>query len=240
MVDSATSILRLSPVQNWSDAVAANVSKTMLAADIGSRTGPEPRQNSEISVDTAGMERAYQRMLIAKDKLASSLQIPGDILAARELASQIARQVAAAAQEYVSLGGRSSALLEPSLPVTNNGKPVPLGDTGFKAYEAATQAVAAATTSEAPATTEATVPSAAKSAAPATPAPTTQATQSPSPAPITVSVPVPAAPPPPRIVASAPVSSSAPVSVPAAAPAPVAAPAPTAVPVFSSGVSIKV
>jgi hypothetical protein len=90
------------------------------------------------------MERAYLRMVQAKEKLASTLQVPGDVITARALAGRIARQVAAAAQEYVSLGGRSSALLEPALPVTNSGKPIPLSDTGFKAYEAASSAVKAA------------------------------------------------------------------------------------------------
>jgi len=90
------------------------------------------------------MERAYLRLMQAKDKLASALDVPSDVANARMLAGQIARQVAAAAQEYVSLGGRSSALLEPQLPVTNSGKPIPIGDTGFRAYEAATSAVKAA------------------------------------------------------------------------------------------------
>ena len=144
MVDRLMSILAVTPARNWSEAVAVSATELALTQYSGARTGSEPRQSSEPTVSSAGMERAYLRMLQAKEKLASTLQVPGDVIAARALAGQIARQVAAAAQEYVSLGGRSSALLEPALPVTNNGKPIPLGDTGFKAYEAANSAVKSA------------------------------------------------------------------------------------------------
>jgi len=138
------SILELTPTRNWPEAVAASSSERALTQISGSRTGSEPRQSSEPAVSSAGMERAYLRLMQAKDKLASALDVPSDVANARMLAGQIARQVAAAAQEYVSLGGRSSALLEPQLPVTNSGKPIPIGDTGFRAYEAATSAVKAA------------------------------------------------------------------------------------------------
>ena len=144
MVDSSMSILRVMSTRNWPEAVEVSSAELALTQYSGARTGSEPRQSSEPTVSSAGMERAYLRMLQAKEKLASTLQVPGDVIAARALAGQIARQVAAAAQEYVSLGGRSSALLEPALPVTNNGKPIPLGDTGFKAYEAANSAVKSA------------------------------------------------------------------------------------------------
>lgn len=148
MVDSSMSILRVMSTRNWPEAVEVSSAELALTQYSGARTGSEPRQSSEPTVSSAGMERAYLRMLQAKEKLASTLQVPGDVIAARALAGQIARQVAAAAQEYVSLGGRSSALLEPALPVTNNGKPIPLGDTGFKAYEAANSAVKSAAASD--------------------------------------------------------------------------------------------
>lgn len=144
MVDGSMSILRLMPARDWPEAVAVRSAEPASTQVSGSGTGSEPRQSSEPTASSAGMERAYLRMLQAKEKLASTLQVPGDVIAARALAGQIARQVAAAAQEYVSLGGRSSALLEPALPVTNSGKPIPPSDTGFKAYEAANSAVKSA------------------------------------------------------------------------------------------------
>ena len=149
MVDGLMSILAIMPARNWSEAVEASGKEPALTQYSGARTGSEPRQSSEPTVNSAGMERAYLRMLQAKEKLASTLQAPTDVASARMLAGQIARQVAAAAQEYVSLGGRSSALLEPQLPVTNNGKPVPIGDRGLKAYEAATSALKSAASSDA-------------------------------------------------------------------------------------------
>jgi hypothetical protein len=137
------------------------------------------------------MERAYLRLMQAKDKLASALDVPSDVANARMLAGQIARQVAAAAQEYVSLGGRSSALLEPQLPVTNSGKPIPIGDTGFRAYEAATSAVkAAANDASAEArTAEASSPSSAPKPAPQTNEATPSAAAKPAPAPQTAALP---------------------------------------------------
>ncbi len=165
MVDRVMSILELSPARNWSEAVGAGASERAVTQFSGSRTGSEPRQSSEPTASSAGMERAYLRLMQAKDKLASALNVPSDVANARMLAGQIARQVAAAAQEYVSLGGRSSALLEPQLPVTNSGKPIPIGDTGFRAYEAATSAVKAASND---ASAEA------KSVEPSSPSPTPQ------------------------------------------------------------------
>lgn len=147
-MDRFMSILELSPIRNGSEAVAASFAERSSTQYLDPRSGSEPRQNREPTVSSAGMERAYLRLVQAKEKLASTLQAPDDVMAARALASQIAQQVAAAAREYVSLGGRSSALLEPQLPVTNSGKPVPLGDTGFKAYEAATSAVKAAASND--------------------------------------------------------------------------------------------
>jgi hypothetical protein len=138
------------------------------------------------------MERAYLRLMQAKDKLASALDVPSDVANARMLAGQIARQVAAAAQEYVSLGGRSSALLEPQLPVTNSGKPIPIGDTGFRAYEAATSAVKAAAandTSEEAKKAEPASPSPAPKPAPQTHEATPSAAAKPAPAPQSVALP---------------------------------------------------
>jgi hypothetical protein len=137
MVDGVMSILGLRPARNWSEAVATVLSQGVLAGNSESRTGLEPRQSSEPTVNMAGMELAYQRMLQAKQKLTSSLQMTGDVSSARVMA----QQVAAAAQEYVSLGGRSSALLEPALPISNTARSIQVGDVGLKAYDAANSAV---------------------------------------------------------------------------------------------------
>ena len=191
MVDRVMSILEITPTRNWPEAVMASSTERALTQISGSRTGSEPRQGSEPTASSAGMERAYLRLMQAKDKLASALDVPSDVANARMLAGQIARQVAAAAQEYVSLGGRSSALLEPQLPVTNSGKPIPIGDTGFRAYEAATSAVkAAANDASAEArTAEASSPSSAPKPAPQTNEATPSAAAKPAPAPQTAALP---------------------------------------------------
>ena len=190
MVDRVMSILELMPSRNWSEAVAVSATERALSQFSGTRTGSEPRQSSEPAVSSAGMERAYLRMMQAKERLASTLQIPGDVASARALAGQIARQVAAAAQEYVSLGGRSSALLEPQLPVTNSGKPVPLGDTGFKAYEVANSALKAAAPNDAPAEARTAEPAAAEAVPSPAPKPFVQMTQTAA-APAAKSAPIP-------------------------------------------------
>jgi hypothetical protein len=93
------------------------------------------------AVDSDAMNRAYERMLLAKQDLSAAMQMVDSQASGRQAAAQMARQVAAAAQEYVSLGGNSSALLEPSLPVTNSGRIAPMVSEGYKAYVAAIAAI---------------------------------------------------------------------------------------------------